>query len=112
MRLFSLIVSDRSSISSIHLLPASLVDDRSYPVGVDRRQQAEEQVGAEWAEWYFLTPEERWSESCRMWETYLALGGTLEPEPDSQSPFFDADEWRSLSADGRPGVRVLRRGGV
>ena len=79
---------------------------------VDRRRLAEERVGAEWAEWYFLTPQERWRESSKLWETYLALGGSLDPEPDTQSPFFDADEWRALSADGRTGVRVLRRGGV
>ncbi|MDX2150672.1 MAG: hypothetical protein SFV54_08050 [Bryobacteraceae bacterium] len=79
---------------------------------MDRREQAERLVGAEWAEWYFLTPEERWRESSRLWEMYLAMGGTLEPEPDTQSPFFNADEWRALSADGRASVRVVRRCGV
>ena len=79
---------------------------------MSRRQQAEELVGAEWAEWYFLTPQERWRETSKLWETYLALGGSLEPEPDTQSPFFDAEEWRALCADGRPSVGVLRCGGV
>jgi len=79
---------------------------------MDRRQQAEDQVGAEWAEWYFLTPQERWCESSKLWETYLALGGSLDPEPDTQSPFFDAEEWCAMSAHGRPGVRVLRRIGI
>jgi hypothetical protein len=73
---------------------------------------AEAIVGAEWAEWYGLTPAERFLESMKLWETYLALGGSLEPEPDTQSPFFDPEEWRENAADGRPGVRVLRRGGV
>jgi hypothetical protein len=59
---------------------------------VDRRRHAEEYVGSEWADWYFLTPQERWRESSKLWESYLALGGTLEPEPDTQSPFFDAEE--------------------
>ena len=86
--------------------------EASYPKGVDRRRHAEELVGAEWAEWYFLTPQERWRESSKLWETYLALGGSLEPEPDTQSPFFDAEEWRALFANGRPGVRILRRGGI
>ena len=76
------------------------------------RGRAEELVGAEWAEWYFLTPQERWRESSKLWEIYLALGGSLDPESDTQSPFFDAEEWRALFADGREGVRVLRRGGV
>lgn len=66
----------------------------------------------EWAEWYLLSPEERWTESQRMWETYLALGGTLDPEPDPQSPFFDEEEWRRLSLDGGAGVRGIRRSGV
>jgi len=69
-------------------------------------------VNDEWAEWYALTPQERLEESSRLWQTYLALGGSLDPEPDSQSPFFDADEWRALSLDGRPGVRGVRRSGV
>ena len=46
---------------------------------------AEEVAGAEWAEWYRLTPEQRFLESMKLWETYLALGGSLEPEPDTQS---------------------------
>ena len=74
--------------------------------------RAEDVAGAEWAEWYRLTPEQRFLESMRLWETYLALGGSLDPEPDTQSPFFDPDEWRDNAADGRPGVRVLRRRGV
>jgi hypothetical protein len=72
----------------------------------------EQLVGPEWAAWYGMTPQERWEESSKLWEVYLALGGSLDPEPDSQSPFFDAEEWRTLFADGRPGVRVVRRSGV
>jgi hypothetical protein len=72
----------------------------------------EDLVGEEWAEWYRMTPQERFEESMKLWETYLALGGTLDPEPDTQSPFFDPEEWRESLADGRPGVRVLRRGGI
>ena len=66
----------------------------------------------QWAHWYLLSPEERWRETEKLWQTYLALGGTLDPEPNTQSPFFTADEWRAMSAHGRPGVRVLRRSGV
>ena len=50
--------------------------------------QPEELVGGEWAEWYRLTPVQRWLESEKLWQTYLALGGALDPEPDTQSPFF------------------------
>jgi hypothetical protein len=66
----------------------------------------------EWTEWRNLTPEQRFLESMKLWETYLALGGSFEPEPDTQSPFFDPEEWRENAAHGRPGVRVLRRGRV
>ena len=73
---------------------------------------AEELVGEEWAEWYSLTPMERWRESAKLWEVFLSMGGSLDPEPDTQSPFFDAEEPRSRPADGRPGLRVVRRGRV
>ena len=35
--------------------------------------QPEELVGGEWAEWYRLTPIQRWLESEKLWQTYLAL---------------------------------------
>jgi hypothetical protein len=73
---------------------------------------AEELVGEEWAEWYRMTPQERFAESMKLWDTFFALGGSLEPEADSQSPFFDEEEWRANSTDGGPGMRVLRRGPV
>ena len=38
-------------------------------------------VGDEWAEWYAMSPAERFDESARLWQTYLALGGSLDPEP-------------------------------
>ena len=43
----------------------------------------EELVGEEWAEWYRLTPVQRWLESEKLWQTYLALGGSLGAEPDT-----------------------------
>ena len=72
----------------------------------------EEIAGGEWAAWYALSPQERFLESMKLWDTYLALGGSLEPEPDTQSPFFDPQEWSENAASGRPGVRVLRRSGI
>jgi hypothetical protein len=66
----------------------------------------------EWAEWYLMTPQQRWLESQKLWIAYLALGGSLDPEPDTQSPFFDVDEPREMLADGRPSMRVIRRSGV
>jgi len=73
---------------------------------------AEQIVGDEWADWYGLTPVERWLESEKLWQTYLAFGGSLDPEPDTQSPFFDAGAPSPRPADGRSGVRFLRRVGV
>jgi hypothetical protein len=63
--------------------------------------QPEQLVGGEWAEWYRLTPVQRWLESEKLWQTYLALGGSLDPEPDTQSPFFDAKEALSISPEQR-----------
>ena len=74
--------------------------------------QPDELVGGEWAEWYLLTPVQRWLESEKLWQIYLALGGSLDPEPDTQSPFFDARAPRPSPAHGRAGLRVLRRSRV
>lgn len=64
----------------------------------------------EWLEWYTMTPAERWKETERLWSFYLAAGGSLDPEPDSQSPFDNRIAQRSLPSDGRTGVRVVRGG--
>lgn len=66
----------------------------------------------EWLDWYRLTPQERWIETHKLWEFYLAMGGSLDPEPDTQSPFFPDFPPGPAPADGRPGVRVIRRSGV
>jgi hypothetical protein len=84
----------------------------SATVGIVKRFRAEEIVGTEWAEWYMLSPSERFLESTRLWETYLRLGGSLEPEPDTQSPFFDPEEWRENAPHGGAGVHILRRSGI
>ena len=68
--------------------------------------QPEQLVGGERAEWYRLTPVQRWLESEKLWQTYLALGGSLDPEPDTQSFFFDAREAHSDSPKQR---RIERR---
>jgi len=64
---------------------------------------------AEWEEWYGMSPLERLQATETLWQTYLDLGGSLEPEPDTQSPFFNEEEWRRMSAHGRTGLRVIRR---
>jgi hypothetical protein len=69
-----------------------------------------EAVGEEVLEWYFLSPQERWQESLRLWETFRLLGGSLDREPDSQSPFDFSRETGERPPDGRPGLHSLRRG--
>jgi len=66
----------------------------------------------EWAEWFRMTPAQRWKESIKLWSFYLEVGGSLDPEPDTQSPFYTAFTSRPVSLNGRPGMRVLRRSRV
>ena len=68
---------------------------------------AEQLVGEELAQWYSLTPQERWRESAKLWEVFLSLGGSLDPEPDTQSPFFDREEQSSQLIDVLPAAREL-----
>ena len=68
---------------------------------------AEQLVGEEQAEWYSLTPMERWQESAKLWEVYLSLGGSLDPEPDTQSPFFDPTAHSSRPVDVLPRAKSL-----
>ena len=63
----------------------------------------------EQADWARLTPVQRYIESCELWATYLALGGSLDPEPDSQSPFDFPELQRAVPPDGRSGVYFVRR---
>ena len=75
-------------------------------------QNLDHLIDDEWLDWYRLSPTERWKQSEALLEHYLFLGGSLDPEPDTQSPFFDEKEWRKASTHGRAGMRVIRRGGV
>ena len=64
----------------------------------------------EWQEWVKLTPLERFRESEKIFANYLAMGGSLDPDPDPTSPFYDPSQWNPRAAHGRAGLRVLRRG--
>lgn len=104
----------------VEMPPPGWLHKELHHAGFPRKQNrtaqidhgGEELVGSEWAEWYMMTPQERWAETEKLWATYLELGGSLDPEPDTQSPFFDEDEWREIRLDGRPGMRVVRRSGI
>ena len=64
----------------------------------------------EWKEWIDLTPTERFRQSEKLFAQYLDMGGSLDPDPDPTSPFYDESEWRPGAAYGRAGLRILRRG--
>ena len=51
----------------------------------------------EWRDWIALTPLERWRRSQELFAAYVAAGGSLDPEPDPQSPFY-------CPADGEQGT--------
>jgi hypothetical protein len=72
----------------------------------------EEIVGEEWASWYRLSPQERWRETEKLWQVYFYLGGSLDAQPDTQSPFFDPTIPSPGAAHGRSGMRILRRSRV
>jgi hypothetical protein len=39
-------------------------------------------------EWLYLSPAQRIRQTSKLWQLYFALGGKLDPEPDTQSPFY------------------------
>jgi hypothetical protein len=85
--------------------------DTPHFVNANRMIDPEQLVGKEWAEWYRLTPIQRWLESEKIWQVYLAAGGPLD-EPDPQSPFFDPRAPRPLSPVMRPGGCFIRLGRI
>ena len=66
----------------------------------------------EWVDWYLMTPEKRWNESAKLWQQYLAIGGSLDPEPDTQSPFYDEKTSCQMSSNGGTGLCSIRRSRV
>jgi hypothetical protein len=64
----------------------------------------------EWKEWISLAPLERLRRSEQIFAQYLAMGGSLDPDPDPTSPFYDPETSSTGAAYGRSGLRVLRRG--
>jgi hypothetical protein len=69
-------------------------------------------IEEELLDWYSLTPSERWRESRKLWDFYISMGGSLDPEPDTQSPFYSTFKESKTPPNGRTGLRVLRRSGV
>lgn len=81
-----------------------MTDERSWP-----RIDWEDLVGPEWAAWYAMTPQERCRESQKLWETFVAAGGSLDPHPGPQSPFYDPDERRPTADESWPDEAISRQ---
>ena len=78
-----------------------------------------EQLPDEWKEWLDLSPMERFCRSEEIFAQFLAMGGSLDPDPDPTSPFYSKEDYAAggiyggwAAAYGRAGLRVLRRGAV
>ena len=65
-----------------------------------------------WPEWYSLSPQQRWQESMKLWQFYVQVGGTLDPEPDPQSRFDSFMPRGKAPAYGGSSLRVLGCGRV
>ena len=76
------------------------------------REMMFEDMPDEWKEWIELSPMERFRQSEKLFAQYLAMGGSLDPDPDPTSPFYDPETSSTGPAYGRAGLRVLRRGTV
>jgi hypothetical protein len=91
-----------------------LISRQELPLGLPRAVWQSVRVNDdpedEWQEWFQMAPLERWSESMKLWAQYIAQGGSLDPEPDSQIPFHFPELSGTRPVDGRSGLRVLRRG--
>ena len=48
-----------------------------------RKIYSEEEI-----EWMQMSPLQRLKESSKLWDVFFTLGGSLDAEPDPQSPFY------------------------
>jgi hypothetical protein len=68
-------------------------------------------------EWYMMTPLQRLVIYEQMFQFYLEMGGSLDPDYDPQSPFnnlfFDKDR-NPIDGreDRRKGLNIVRGGGI
>ena len=76
----------------------------------ETRKMTYEQLSDEWKDWLSLPPLERFARSEQTLVEYIAMGGSLDPDPDPTSPFDVPEAWRPDLAHGRAGLRLLRRG--
>ena len=69
-----------------------------------------EEMPDEWQEWLALTPIERFRQSEKLFAQYLAMGGSLDPDPDPTSPFYHPDDWSPGGPFGHKPPLAYRRG--
>ena len=53
----------------------------------------------EWAEWYMMTPNERWEETEKLRSVYLMLGGSLETRTRHAKSFLRCEGRRRRTTD-------------
>ena len=53
-----------------------------------RKHELEGIIDPDVLEWSRLTPAQRLDRSFELLQHYLAMGGSLDPEPDADSPFY------------------------
>lgn len=73
-----------------------------------KRLSPEEVAGPEWAAWWAMTPVERLEASHRQMTEYLALGGSLDPEVDTQSPFWSEEDLKEFAQRQQGRIRDAR----
>lgn len=76
----------------------------------------EDIIEPEWLDWYRKTPQERFYESQRLLAHYLAIGGTLEPDVDTESPFWSREDLEGFARSieesrRRAGVKLVKNAG-
>jgi hypothetical protein len=68
-----------------------------------------DRIEPEWLEFYRMTPEQRWTLAAELRRYYLAMGGSLDPDADPQSPFWSEDEITGFARTATPQYVKLRR---
>ena len=67
-----------------------------------------EMYSEETIEWMVMSPKKRLQESIKLWPQYIALGGSLEPESDIQSPLCFKEIQSKGASHRRSGNHIVR----
>jgi hypothetical protein len=63
--------------------------------------EPEDILEPEWLDWYRKTPQERLLATEEAWANYVEMGGSLDPDVDTQSPFWSAEELAGFARNAR-----------